>query len=82
VIHLSEREDTADRRTKLDLERRDVEKRIKRLTDAIETGGEAAVRQSCSRASPSSVRRDSKTIGPEDTFDGDYGRLLARAYVT
>jgi len=42
VIHLSEREDTADRRKKLDRERKDVEKRIGRLVAAIETGGDAA----------------------------------------
>lgn len=26
------------------------------------------------------VRTGTEHIGPEDTFDGDYGRLLARAY--
>jgi site-specific DNA recombinase len=42
VIHLTERDDVVDQQAALDRERHDVEKRIKRLVAAIETGGEAA----------------------------------------
>jgi len=42
VIHLSERDDVADRQTALGRERKDIDKRIARLVAAIETGGDAA----------------------------------------
>jgi site-specific DNA recombinase len=42
VIHLSERDDLADRQTALARERKDVEKRIARLVSVLETGGDVA----------------------------------------
>lgn len=40
VIHLSERDDIAEQQSKLERERKDIEKRIARLVAAIETGGD------------------------------------------
>jgi site-specific DNA recombinase len=40
VVHLSERDDVSERQTKLERERKDIEKRIGRLVAAIEAGGE------------------------------------------
>ena len=42
VVQLTERDDVRDRQTALHREHEDVEKRIARLVDAIETGGDAA----------------------------------------
>src|SRR5205085_11866419 len=42
VIHLSERDDVTELRTKLTREQEDITKRIARLVGAIEAGGEAA----------------------------------------
>ena len=42
VIHLSERDDVTDLQAKLTRERKDIEKRITRLTAAIETGDKPA----------------------------------------
>ena len=39
---LSERDDVADQQKKLDRERKDIDTRLKRLREAIETGGDAA----------------------------------------
>jgi transcriptional regulator with XRE-family HTH domain len=40
VVHLSERDEVAEQQAKLGREAKDVEKRIARLVDAIETGGD------------------------------------------
>ena len=42
VIHFTERDDVVDQQKKLDRERKDIDKRIGRLVEAIETGGDAA----------------------------------------
>jgi Recombinase zinc beta ribbon domain len=42
VIDLSQRDDVTDQQTKLDREGKDIEKRIKRIVAAIETGGDSA----------------------------------------
>ena len=42
VIQLTERDDVAERRARLDREAKDVEKRVKRLVEAIEAGSDAA----------------------------------------
>ena len=42
VIRLTERDDVRDRQTALGREQQDIENRLKRLTNAIETGGQVA----------------------------------------
>ena len=43
VIDLSERDDVAEQQRKLDRERADIDKRLKRLREAIETGRRGAI---------------------------------------
>ena len=59
------------------------------MVDAIETGGDAPTRfdkllSGVACELPSLVNPDDNRgkehLTPEDTFDGDYGRLLERAY--
>jgi site-specific DNA recombinase len=42
VIRLTERDDVAEQQVKLEREQKDIAKRIKRLVDAIESGGDSA----------------------------------------
>lgn len=53
--------------------------RFDKLFTGIAVGSAAARADRPSFIAPGDVT-GTEGIGPEDTFDGDYGRLLARAY--